>query len=144
MFTILSSFFLNSISFFKNNLIIICVFACACIGLYLFHTVSYFIEEKQKTELQLFETKKELSETKNDLLNSIKTANENASALEEERKRNSQELEELNKKHKEDMDKKQFFTIIKEKIKHEKDSDFIAPVLRNTIDRLYSTSRTEN
>lgn len=144
MFTILSSFFLNSISFFKNNLIIICVVICACIGLYIFHTVSNFIEEKQKTELQLSETKKELSKTKEDLLNSIKTSNENALALEEERKRNAQELEELNKKHKEDMDKKQFFTIIKEKIKHEKDSDFIAPVLRNAIDRLYSTSRTEN
>ena len=93
--------------------------------------------DKDKLTIELKTTKLELSKA-------VLTAKQNADLLLKEKENNKEEQKSLEEKHKEDLKKKKSFTIIKERTYYEKDSDYIAPVLGNTIDRLFNKTRTTN
>ena len=93
------------------------------------------IEDKDRLTIELKSTKHELSKA-------ILTANQNAKELQDEKDRNQKTILVLEENHKKELEKKKTYTIIKERTYYEKDSDFIAPVLRNAIDRLYPEART--
>lgn len=132
-------------TFFSNYSSLIKIIAIGALGLFLFYKINVYIQEKQELQIEKDRLQKELMLTKEQLRNSVATANENARLLDKLRIDNRLTLEELQKKHEEDMKKKTTYTIIREKTKYEKDSDFISPVLRNTIDRLYTkTTGTGN
>ena len=114
------------------------ILAIGALGLFLFYKVNSYIHEKQELQVEKDRIEKELMITKEQLRNTVETANENARLLDKLHNDNRLTLEELKLKHEEDLKKKQTYTIIREKTKYEKDSDFISPVLRNTIDRLYN------
>ena len=121
------------------------IFAIGAFGLFLFYKVNSYIHEKQELQVEKDRIEKKLMITKEQLRNTVETANENARLLDKLHNDNRLTLEELKLKHEEDLKKKQTYTIIREKTKYEKDSDFISPVLRNTIDRLYNkTTGTGN
>jgi transcriptional regulator with GAF, ATPase, and Fis domain len=121
------------------------ILAIGALGLFLFYKVNSYLVEKQELQIEKDRLQKELMLTKEQLRNTVATANENARLLDKLHNDNRLTLEELQSKHEEDMKKKTTYTIIREKTKYEKDSDFISPVLRNTIDRLYSkTTGTGN
>lgn len=131
-------------SFFGANSTILKILAIGAIGLFLFYKVNSYMVEKQELQIEKDRIEKELMLTKEQLKNTVATANENARLLDKLHTDNRLTLEELQQKHEEDMKKKTTYTIIREKTKYEKDSDFISPVLRNTIDRLYNKTSTGN
>jgi DNA repair exonuclease SbcCD nuclease subunit len=126
------------IDFFKIHLNLIAVILVGVIGIYssfkIYNLYTYYtgLEVKNK-ELTLA-----LSNTKKDLNDAIKISNENKQILEDEREHFKVTIEEMTKLHEEELSKKEKFSTIKEKVKHEKDSSNIAPVLINTINRLFS------
>ena len=135
--------FTSITGFLSNYSYLIKIFIIGALGLFIFYKVSSYIQEKQELQIEKDRLQKELTLTKEQLRNSITTANENARLLDKLFNDNRLTLEELKLKHEEDLKKKQTYTIIREKTKYEKDSDFISPVLRNAIDRLYNkTTRT--
>lgn len=125
-------------TFFSNYSFIIKIIAIGALGLFLFYKINVYIQEKQELQVEKDRLQKELTLSKEQLRNFITTANENARLLDKLFNDNRLTLEELKLKHEEDLKKKQTYTIIREKTKYEKDSDFISPVLRNAIDRLYN------
>lgn len=131
-------------SFFGANSTILRILAIGALGLFLFYKVNSYLIEKQELQIEKDRIEKELMLTKEQLRNTVATANENARLLDKLHNDNRLTLEELQQKHEEDMKKKTTYTIIREKTKYEKDSDFISPVLRNTIDRLYNKTSTGN
>ena len=132
-------------SFFGANSTILKILTIGAIGLFLFYKVNSYMVEKQELQIEKDRLQNELLLTKEQLKNTVATANENARLLDKLHTDNRLTLEELQQKHEEDMKKKTTYTIIREKTKYEKDSDFISPVLRNTIDRLYNkTTGTGN
>ena len=131
-------------SFFGANSTILKILAIGAIGLFLFYKVNSYLVEKQELQIEKDRLQNELMLTKEQLKNTVATANENARLLDKLHTDNRLTLEELQQKHEEDMKKKTTYTIIREKTKYEKDSDFISPVLRNTIDRLYNKVSTGN
>ena len=131
-------------SFFGANSTILKILAIGAIGLFLFYKVNSYMAEKHELQIEKDRIEKELMLTKEQLKNTVATANENARLLDKLHTDNRLTLEELQQKHEEDMKKKTTYTIIREKTKYEKDSDFISPVLRNTIDRLYNKTSTGN
>lgn len=72
-----------------------------------------------------------------DLNNSIDTANNNAIKLKEQEQSHKVAVDTLIENHKKELADAIKFTSIKDGIKNEKDGD-IAPVLRYTIDRLFT------
>ena len=131
-------------SFFGANSTILKILAIGAIGVFLFYKVNSYLVEKQELQIEKDRLQNELMLTKEQLKNTVATANENARLLDKLHTDNRLTLEELQQKHEEDMKKKTTYTIIREKTKYEKDSDFISPVLRNTIDRLYNKVSTGN
>lgn len=131
-------------SFFGANSTILKILAIGAIGVFLFYKVNSYLVEKQELQIEKDRLQNELLLTKEQLKNTVATANENARLLDKLHTDNRLTLEELQQKHEEDMKKKTTYTIIREKTKYEKDSDFISPVLRNTIDRLYNKTSTGN
>lgn len=80
---------------------------------------------------------KKNNKLQDDLNKSIETANNNALKLKEQEQSHKVVVNELIENHKKEMADAIKFTSIKEGIKNEKDGD-IAPVLRYTIDRLFT------
>lgn len=136
--------FTSITGFLSNYSYLIKIFIIGALGLFIFYKVSSYIQEKQELQIEKDRLQNELMLTKEQLKNTVATANENARLLEKLHTDNRLTLEELQQKHEEDMKKKTTYTIIREKTKYEKDSDFISPVLRNTIDRLYNKTSTGN
>lgn len=130
IFSIITGFFT------KNNTLIYTILVGA-IGLFLFYKVYSFYNYHMELITTNETLNKELKLTREKLDDTIKISNENASILASERITFENTIQELNSLHEIEIKNKQRYTSIKEKIKYEKDSDFIAPVLINTIDRLY-------
>lgn len=130
--------------FFSRYSLLLKIVAIGTLFLFLFYKVNSYVQEKQELQIEKDRLQKELMLTKEQLRNTVATANENARLLDKLHTDNRLTLEELQQKHEEDIKKKTTYTIIREKTKYEKDSDFISPVLRNTIDRLYNKAGTGN
>ena len=124
-------------SLILKNLNILKYIAIALIVGALFWKVYSFYDNYQTLIQDKIDLTKELSNTKETLQEFKAVAKHNEEMLNYEKKRNTEIQNELKIKHKNELEKIKKITIIKEKTYHEEDGP-IAPVLSNTINRLFT------
>ena len=135
MITTIWTFILRNLNLMKYIGIGIVVLFIAYKGYSFYSGYQKLIEERDRTLIELKSTKLELSKA-------VMVANQNAKELQDEKERTKKTIDVLEENHKIELEKKKTYTIIKERTYYEKDSDFISPVLRNTIDRLYPKAKS--
>jgi len=140
MFTIFTTMF----SFLKGNTLMLKLALAGIVIAFIIYKVVSFTNHYTDLLQQRDKLVVDLRSTQEKLAGAAAIANNNAKLLEDEKKKSAETVDHLNKKHAEDLSRKETYTIIKEKTYYEKDSDFISPVLSNTIDRLYNKTRTTN
>ena len=92
--------------FFSRYSLLLKVVAIGTLGLFLFYKVNSYVQEKQELQIEKDRLQKELMLTKEQLRNTVATANENARLLDKLHTDNRLTLEELQQKHEEDIKKK--------------------------------------
>lgn len=129
----------SSIGLFYNKYsLLLKILVVGAISVYTIYNIVSFFKYHNQLIVDNNALKIELIDTKKELANVVKISNDNVKLFEKEKQESQNIIASLQEKQNNDLNITKIHTIYKERTYYEKDSDFIAPVLRNTIDRLFT------